>query len=125
LNKAKESAQREVASIRGELNRKVMSYLDQCKAFGDKNQYKEAYLACEQALKEDPANDQAKTLQQRMLSSLRRDLKSIYEDSVLEESLGNVDSAKEKWKKIIKDDLDFEEYSKKAKILLLKYGVEM
>ena len=60
-----------------------------------------------------------------MLSSLRRDLKSIYEDSVLEESLGNVDSAKEKWKKIIKDDLDFEEYSKKARTLLKKYGVEM
>jgi pSer/pThr/pTyr-binding forkhead associated (FHA) protein/tetratricopeptide (TPR) repeat protein len=125
LSKEKGTAQREVASIRGELNRKVTSYLDQCKSYGDKNQYKEAYLACEQAKKEDPDNESVKAIQQKMLSSLRRDLKSIYEDSVLEESLGNVDSAKEKWKKIIKDDLDFDEYAKKARTLLLKYGVEM
>lgn len=125
LSKTKESAQREVASIRTELNRKVSSYLEQCRGFGDKNQYKEAYLACDQALKEDPGNEQAKTLQAHMLANLRRDLKSIYEDSVLEESLGNVDSAKEKWKKIIKEDLDFDDYANKARTLLRKYGVEM
>lgn len=125
LNKTKESAQREVASIRGELNRKVSGYLDQCKALGEKGQFKDAYLACDQALKEDPANEIVKTQQDRMLATLRSNLKSIYEDSVLEESLGNVDSAKEKWKKIIKEDLDFDDYSKKARTLLKKYGVEM
>jgi tetratricopeptide (TPR) repeat protein len=125
LEKTKANAQREVASIRGELNHKVSSFMDTCRALGDKNQYKEAYLACEQALKEDPGNEQAKTLQAQMLSNLRRDLKSIYEDSVLEESLGNVDSAKEKWKKIIKEDLDTDDYAHKARTLLKKYGVDM
>lgn len=125
LDKTKETAQREVASIRGELNRKVSSYLEQCKSYGDKNQYKEAYLACGQALKEDPSNEEVKTLQARMLGILHGNMKSIYEDSVLEESLGNVDSAQEKWKKIIKEDLDFDDYSQKSRTLLKKYGVEL
>jgi len=125
LSQTKQSAQREVASIRGELNRKVTAYLDQCKSLGEKGQFRDAYLACDQALKEDPENEQVKSQQERMLATLRSNLKSIYEDSVLEESLGNVDSAKEKWKKIIKEDLDFDDYSKKARTLLKKYGVEM
>jgi hypothetical protein len=50
-------------------------------------------------------------------------MKNIYEDSVLEESLGNVDSAKEKWRRIMKEDLDFDEYTAKAKSKLQKYGV--
>ena len=58
-----------------------------------------------------------------MLSELRRELKGVYEDSVLEESLGNVDSAKEKWKKIVKDDLEKGEYGQKAKSKLQKYGI--
>ncbi len=52
-------------------------------------------------------------------------MKAIYEDSVLEESLGNVDSAKEKWKKIMKEDLETDDYFKKSKVLLRKYGDEM
>jgi hypothetical protein len=49
-------------------------------------------------------------------------MKTIYQDSVLEESLGNVDSAKEKWKKIIQEDLSFDDYTTKAKLKLQKYG---
>ena len=49
-------------------------------------------------------------------------MKSIYEDSILEESLGNVEAAKEKWKKIMQNDLEFDDYYKKAKRKLKKYG---
>jgi hypothetical protein len=73
-------------------------------------------------LEEEPANSEVKEYRDKMHSGLKREMKAIYEDSVLEESLGNVDSAKEKWKRIMAEDLDFDEYYVKAKTKLQKYG---
>ena len=119
----KNKARRELASIKKEHKSKVTTQVDQCKALGSKGQYKEAFKACDRAVEEDPQNQQAKEERGHMLSELKRELKGIYEDSVLEESLGNVDSAKEKWKKIVKEDLEKGEYGAKARGKLQKYGV--
>jgi pSer/pThr/pTyr-binding forkhead associated (FHA) protein/tetratricopeptide (TPR) repeat protein len=119
----KETAKRELASIKQELKTKVSTLLEQCKALGGKGHYRDAYIACDKAVSEDPNNSDAKENRGSMLSELKRELKGIYEDSVLEESLGNVDSAKEKWRKIMKDDLEGGEYYKKAKGKLKPYGV--
>ena len=125
VENAKTAARRDVASAEKQLAKKVSLYSDQCKALGDKGRFKEAYLACDLALKEDPTNEPVLQMRSEMLSNLRREIKAIYEDSVLEESMGNVDSAKEKWKKIKNDDLEFDDYAKKATVLLKKYGVGM
>ena len=97
--------------------------MEQCKALSVKGKWKEAYAGCDKAVEQDPNNDAAKTLRDQMRSELKREMKGIYEDSVLEESMGNVDSAKEKWKKIMGEDLEKGEYAKKAKGKLQKYGV--
>jgi tetratricopeptide (TPR) repeat protein len=121
----KETAKRELASIRSELKTKVGTLLEQCKALGGKGHFRDAYIACDKAVEEEPANTSAKEIRGQMLSELKRELKSVYEDSVLEESMGNVDSAKEKWKKIMKDDLENGDYYKKADTKLKRYGVGM
>ncbi|MBX3020835.1 MAG: FHA domain-containing protein [Bdellovibrionales bacterium] len=118
----KEEARRQIASIQEKLKVKVGGFMEECRQQGSKSQYKAAYLACDKASKEDPSNSEAKATKDKMLKELRREMKAIYEDSVLEESLGNVDSAKEKWKKILAEDLEFNDYAKKAKSKLLKYG---
>ncbi|MGE4133706.1 MAG: hypothetical protein AB7F86_18865, partial [Bdellovibrionales bacterium] len=118
----KAEARRQIASIRSELKTKVNFLLDKCKDLGSKNKYREAYTSCDLAVQEDPGNEEAKTNREKMVNELRREMKTIYEDSVLEESLGNVDSAKEKWRKIMNEDLEFEDYYKKAKSKLQKYG---
>ncbi|NJL25010.1 MAG: hypothetical protein HC902_07440 [Calothrix sp. SM1_5_4] len=120
----KDQANRQIASITKELKSKVDFLYDQCKALGGKNRYKEAYLSCDKAANEDPGNSEVKEFRDRMHSELRREMKAIYEDSVLEESLGNVDTAKEKWKKIMQENLDFDDYTKKARSKLQKYGVD-
>ena len=119
----KDKARREIASIKVELKTKVSALVDKCKGLAAKSKFKEAYLACDQALSEDPTLGEAKDLRAAMLQELHRVMKSIYEDSVLEESLGNVDTAKEKWKKIIQEDLPNDDYTKKATSKLQKYGV--
>ncbi len=118
----KEDARRQVASIRQELKAKVEALVAQCKQFGEKNKYREAYSACSKAVEEDPGNEGARNYRDKLTADLRREMKVIYEDSVLEESLGNVDSAKEKWKKIMSHDIDSGEYFQKAKSKIQKYG---
>lgn len=118
----KAQATRQVASITKELKLKVDSLLEQCKGHGAKGKFKDAYIACDKASQEDPDHAEAHEIKDRMLAELRREMKAIYEDSVLEESLGNVDSAKEKWKKIIQEDLSFDDYTTKSKSKLQKYG---
>jgi pSer/pThr/pTyr-binding forkhead associated (FHA) protein/tetratricopeptide (TPR) repeat protein len=117
----KAEARRMIATVTKELKTKVGFHLDRCRTLGEKNQYKEAWDACNSALSEDAKNVSARTMRDSMHTKLRKEMKSIYEDSVLEESLGNVDSAKEKWKKIVSDNLPFDEYTRKAMHKLEKY----
>lgn len=119
----KEKARRSLASIREDLKTKISNLLEQCRSLADKGQYRDAYAACDQAVLADPKNKDAKDKRAQMLSELKQILKNVYEDSVLEESLGNVDSAKEKWKKIMADDIPNGEYFKKAKFKLQAHGV--
>ncbi len=118
----KGTAKREITSLKTQLKVKVNSLLDQCKSLAGKNQYKDAYRTCDKALAEDGSNDVAKEMRRQMLMKLKRELKGIYEDSILEESMGNVDTAKEKWKLLVKDDLKDGEYAQKARLKLQKYG---
>ena len=116
-------AKREVASIRVKLDAKISGFLKQCEDFGHKGQFKDAYKYCDRAVTEDPSNEAAKTRAAQMALELRHQIKNIYDDSVLEESLGNVDSAVEKWRRIVREDLDFDDYARKAKAQLEKYGM--
>ncbi|MCC7406163.1 MAG: FHA domain-containing protein [Bdellovibrionales bacterium] len=117
------TAQRELASVRKELNVKVTDKLANCRMHYEKKNYKPAIEACDAALSEDPDHSEAKSVRSLVLSDLRREMKTIYEDSVLEESLGEIEGAKEKWKKIIQSDLESDDYYLKAKRKLQKYGV--
>lgn len=118
-------AKREVSSLKREISERIQSRLELCTQAGAKNQWKVGYQSCDDVLKEDPSNAKARQERDRMLSELRREMKALYEDSVLEESLGNVDTAKEKWKKIKEDNLPFDDYTKKARQKLRKYGIGM
>lgn len=117
-----ESARRSIANIQQNLNQKIAERLSSCRVFIEKTEYKSAINACNEALKEDPRNNDAKELIARAKSEMSRSLKSIYEDSVLEESLGNIEAAKEKWKTILNNSFSGENFYEKAKSKLKKYG---
>lgn len=116
-------AEREISSVKKELDTKVSSLLANCQEHIDKARFRAAYDACNGATVEDPKNVSGQSLKRKALSELRREMKAIYEDSVLEESLGNIDAAKEKWKRLLQDDLPSDDFYTKAKLKLQKYGV--
>ncbi|MEK6556168.1 MAG: hypothetical protein AABZ31_13060, partial [Bdellovibrionota bacterium] len=121
LSDEEQKAQRSIASIRQSINQKVMEKLNSCKTLVGQSQFKQGMKACDEALREDPQNSEAKELKKSALSQLQREFRTIYEDSRLEESMGNVEAAKQKWKKIKDDSFPGEEFYEKAKIKLKKY----
>lgn len=122
LQDEKQQATRKLASVKSMLEEKVNKLIGECEALRANSKFKEAWMACDQATKEDPDNQRAASLKKQALSDLRTEMKSIYQDSILEESLGNVDAAKEKWRLIQKNNLEFDDYYKKATRKLQKYG---
>lgn len=115
-------ATRELASTKKELEKKIQSGLSLCKSHYEKKNYRPAIEACDHALNEDPNNNEVRSTREEVLSDLRREMRSIYEDSALEESLGEIEGAKEKWKKILQNDIESDEYYQRAKRKLQKYG---
>lgn len=118
---ASRSRQR-VAELRGEIDKAVNRGLSEAERLFDAGKLKEAYAALEKAGSVDPGNPRVMELAERIVKDLNQQLKSIYEDSVLEEGLGNVDSAKEKWRKILEIDRPNGEYFRRARNKLRQYG---
>jgi pSer/pThr/pTyr-binding forkhead associated (FHA) protein len=56
------------------------------------------------------------------MNELKRSMMPIYQEAILEESVGDVESAKIKWQKIKELSLPGEDYYEKAKVKLKKYG---
>jgi len=56
------------------------------------------------------------------MGELKRSMMPIYQESILEESVGEVDAAKLKWEKITQLSLPGEDYFEKAKLKLKRYG---
>ncbi|MCB0357079.1 MAG: FHA domain-containing protein [Bdellovibrionales bacterium] len=122
-NGNRSTAQRDLASAKSKLTQKVNSLFDECKKLHSDHKYKEAIIACDKAKAEDPKNEEVVGFRNSVLSELRKEMKLIYQDAILEENLGNVDAAKEKWKKIMELDLPSDEFYKKSKSKLKKYGI--
>ena len=77
----------------------------------------------------DPENAKIKDKIEAYTEELRRQARVLYQESIIDESYGVVDStdtkqgAKDKWKKITEIDIDDGEYYRKAVIKLRRYGV--
>jgi len=91
------------------------------KAALDSKDYKNAIYKLAAALKIYPQNGDAKISKEKAESELHIELKNIYSESVIDEDLGNIETAKKKWKLIVEKSTTFDTYFEKAKIKLRKY----
>ena len=121
LGDEEEKARRAISSIQRVISQKVAEKVNQCKSFAEQKKYKLAIKSCDEALREDPQNGIATEVKRSTLSTMQKEFRSIYEDSRLEESMGNIEAAKQKWKKIMEDSFKGEEFHDKSKNLLKKY----
>lgn len=123
-NKSKFSklAQREIASMKSTLESQMQSLLSVCQTNHTSGKSKETVYSCESFLKKYPDNEKASEYRYQALKKLRSKARKIYSDGNLEESLGNIAAAKEKWNEIIGFHVKSDDYYRKAQRKLKKYG---
>jgi pSer/pThr/pTyr-binding forkhead associated (FHA) protein/tetratricopeptide (TPR) repeat protein len=91
--------------------------------FTKDGKHREAVLALKKALAINPENEVIKGHLSQVILELKKQMQVIYQESILEESVGDVDTAKTKWRKILELSLPGEDYYDKARFKLKKYGV--
>ncbi len=115
-------SKQEIQALQKQIQEDMKRYSSEAEAaYNDKN-YKVAIRKLEDAIKLNPQDADIKSQHAKYSKELFSIVKALYGDSVLEENLGNIESAKEKWKKIQSLDVEYGEYFKKSKTKLKKYG---
>lgn len=127
-NGYKNQSRRNIASIRQMMNSKTASLQAEAEKYYQAQNLKGAIMSLRKARSLDPSNDELPPRIDRYVSELRKQMMTLYQEGILEESFGNVDGAeskagaKDKWRKILELDIPDGEYYKKAFIKLKKYG---
>lgn len=120
-----EKSKRNLASINKSLSEILNQKIATCRSAMSQTDLKAAITACDAVLESAPNDQTAINLRREAYAKLKREMKAIYEDAALDESLGNIESAKERWMKIINTTIPSDEYFQKSKIKLKKYGIEI
>ncbi len=114
-------ASRQIASIKTEMNQKLSVYLKDSETFKQKGNLKSAILELRKAKTIDPESRDLAKKEKQYISELKKQMQVLYQEGILEESVGEVETAKVKWKKILSSSVPDEEYYIKANIKLKKY----
>ncbi|WP_413576829.1 FHA domain-containing protein [Bdellovibrio sp. HCB290] len=127
-NSYKAQASRSIASIRSQMNSKTAALQSESEKLYQAGNLKGSILALRKAKGIDPENPELPEKIEKRVTELRKQMMTLYQEGILEESFGNVDGgeakagAKDKWKKILELDIPDGEYYRKAHIKLKKYG---
>ena len=117
----KEKAETGIKSVKAQLVKESEALVQDGKASLDQKDYSTALQKFSKALQIYPNNGDAMEYRDQASKELHLEMKNLYSESVIEENLGNVDSAKKKWKTIIKEDEKTDNYYEKSQIKLRKY----
>ncbi|PIS11323.1 MAG: hypothetical protein COT73_04600 [Bdellovibrio sp. CG10_big_fil_rev_8_21_14_0_10_47_8] len=115
---------REIASIQQTMAEKQAVFKKEVDEAVQKSDYKAAVIAIKKAIAINPEDETLKGKKQSLLNELKKQMQTLYQEGILEESVGEVETAKGKWKKILESSVPEEDYYKKARIKLKKYGIE-
>lgn len=117
-------SKRQIASIQQKLSHQQSDFERLADEAHKKGDLKSAVQILNKALTFNPENEVVKGRINSILGELKKRMQVYYQEGILEESVGEVETAKAKWKKIMELSLPEEDYYKKAKSKLKKYGVE-
>ncbi len=128
-DKLKEKSRQRIVYIEKKISEKTQKSIAQAESLFQDGKLKQSIVSLRESLVYDPSNPKVKEKIETYSSELRRQMMTLYQESVIDESYGIVDNsetregAKEKWKKIVELDLKDGDYFKKAILKLRKYGV--
>jgi Flp pilus assembly protein TadD len=103
------------------MNKESAALLQAGKTALESKDYKTASLKLREALQLNPGNSEARALKEQADREAFNDVKNMYGESVIEENLGNIESAKKKWRTILTVAPKENPYYEKAMIKMRKY----
>lgn len=127
-NKLKDKAQQRINFIQEKIAEKTTANMASADTLAREGKLKNAVAFLRDALVYDPNNKKITIKIESYREELKRQARLLYQESIIDESYGIVDStetkqgAKDKWKKIVEIDVDDGEYYRKAVIKLRRYG---
>jgi len=127
--KLKEIAKTRITFIREKIDEKTQKSVAEADTLFQEGKLKQSIGSLRDSLVYDPDNQKVKDKIALYTLELRRQMMTMYQEAIIDESYGIVEntdtrqSAKDKWKRIVEQDIEDGEYYKKAVIKLRKYGV--
>jgi len=121
-DRLKAKSQKNLSSLTKKIASKVEESLSAAQAAHSAQNSREALDHLKTAKNLDPQNAKVIELSVKIRRELTLKLKELYEESVIAEGLGQLDKAKDLWKKIVETDHPEGEYYKKARNKLHIYG---
>lgn len=122
-NNLKMRSQRRIASIEKGIRIRQNTYLQEAEAAYSRGDRRGAVKSLRQALKVNPGSSKIESRIAEIIAEIRKEMQPIYHEGILEESVGSVDTARQKFSKIMESSMPGEEYYEKAKIKMTKtYG---
>lgn len=115
-------SQRQIIALSRKMNDRVNEFMRAAEMAYGAGKYREAIDNVQKAKRLDPRNIEAAELNARYRREITAKMREMYQEAVISEGLGDVESAKEKWKKIVDTDHPDGEYYKKARSKLRSYG---
>ena len=115
-------ANRGIASVERARKDKVNTLRMKSDAAYKYNKLNESVVLLQQALRIFPQNKEVQSKLKKQSKELELKMKSYYQEAILEEGMGNLTTAKNRWKKIMEEDVKGNNYFNKAKIKLKRYG---
>lgn len=118
----KDRAKKEVKRLRGQIKAKVAKAIRGVQKLIQDGKHKIAIIELEKAQIVSPTDPTLQAEIDRVTVELRVKMQVMYQEAILEENLGNRDTAKELWKKILIEDIPNGEYYIKSKMRLTRIG---
>jgi pSer/pThr/pTyr-binding forkhead associated (FHA) protein/tetratricopeptide (TPR) repeat protein len=112
---SKESIEQRLAQRQKDIESRAQQLYQQGK-------WKEAIALIREAIVINPKNQVLIGIHEEWMNELRKNMMQIYQEANFEESIGDIDSAKQKWGQIRERSLPGEDYYEKSKVKLKRYG---
>ena len=119
----KTQSKKAIAKIKASLKSIITSNIKKADGSASRGDYKSAITALRKNLYLDPQHDSSTSKITRYNALLKKKTRSLYQDAILEENMGNLESAKGKWQRILEIDIPDGEYINKSRLKLKKYGL--
>ena len=123
LTAKREQAKRELTGIKKNFNNRINILIGGCETKYKQKQWKKAFYACDSVSKviPPPRNQPALDVMEKAKNRLEIQMKPLYEEAAINESMGNVAVAKDYWNKILLKDVKAGIYYMRAKAKLDNY----